>query len=73
MFSEFLASRPLSGLLRADRLRLFPGADDRAAWEGIAPEYRREIAEYAGKYAGVPYPARPASAFLAFVREGNRT
>ena len=73
MFSEFLASRPLSGLLRADRLRLFPGADDRAAWEGISPEHRREIAEYAGKYAGVPYPVRPASAFLAFVREGNRT
>ena len=73
MFSEFLASRPLSGLLRTDCLPLFPAVEDRAAWEGISPEHRREIAEYAAKYAGVPYPARPASAFLAFVREGNRT
>ncbi len=73
MFTEYLAARPLSGCLRTDSLRPYPGSEDRAAWESLPAEYRREIAEYAEKYAGVPYPARPASAFLAFVREGNRT
>ena len=73
MFTEYLAAHPLLESLRTDALLLYPGAGDRAAWENLPAEYRREIVAYAEKYGAVPYPARPASAFLAFVREGNRT
>ena len=73
MFTEFLASHPLPGLLRAPLPCLYPAADDRAAWDGIPAPFRQEIERNAAEAAALPYPPRPASAFLAFVREGSRS
>ena len=73
MFTEYLASHPLAGLLRAPLPRLCPDAGDRSAWDGIPAPFRQEIERNADKAAALPYPARPASAFLAFVRNGSRT
>lgn len=72
MFTEFIRQHPVRDLLAGGVKTLYPPAEDRAAWEGIAPEFRNEIREIADKYAEIPYPARTASGFLAFVRTGDR-
>ena len=72
MFTEFIRQHPIRDLLAGGVKKLYPPAEDRAAWEGIAPEFRNEIREMAEKYAGIPYPARTASGFRACVRTGDR-
>ena len=72
MFTEFLENCPAAELVRGGTRRLWPTAGDRRAWEKIPEGYRREIALLAEKYAGIPYPLRSASGFLAFVRNGSR-
>ncbi len=62
----------MAELLRGGTRKLYPPAGDRQAWDGIREESRREIRELAKAYAGVPYPARTASGFLAFSRTGDR-
>lgn len=72
MLTAFLREYPLRELLPGGTRALYPPAEDRRAWEGIPAEYRREIRKLAEEYAAVPYPARTASGFLAFVRTGDR-
>ena len=42
------------------------------AWEFLDPKQRAEIAALAEAYRGKPYPMRPATRFLDFVRTGSR-
>lgn len=72
MLTEFLQQHPMADLLRGGTRKLYPPAGDRRAWDGIREESRREIRELAEAFARVPYPARPASGFLAFTRTGDR-
>ena len=72
MLTAFLQEHPMRELLKSGTRRLYPPAEDRRAWDGIPAEYRQEIRELAEAYASVPYPARSASGFLAFVRTGDR-
>ena len=72
MFTEFLRNHPMEELLRTGTRKLYPPAEDRCAWNGIPAEYRQEIRELAEAYAGIPYPPRTASGFLAFARTGDR-
>ena len=72
MFTAFLQEHPMAELLRDGTRKLYPPAGDRQAWDGIREESRWEIRELAKAYAGVPYPARTASGFLAFSRTGDR-
>ena len=72
MLTSFLQKHPMRELLNGGTRVLYPPASDRRAWENIPAETRREIRELAAKYAEIPYPARTASGFLAFVRTGDR-
>ena len=72
MLTELLGTFDLSRALRGDRRELYPSAEDRAAWDGIPEEFRREIRELARSYAALPWPVRTASGFLAFSRDGSR-
>ena len=72
MLTAFLREHPMRELLKGGSRVLYPPAEDRQAWEGIPPEYRQEIRIMAEQYAGIPYPLRCASGFLAFVRTGDR-
>ncbi len=72
MLTAFFQEHPMTDLLRGGTRKLYPPAGDRRAWDGIREESRREIRETAEAYAGIPYPARTASGFLAFSRTGDR-
>ena len=72
MFAEYLRRHPLASLLaRSPDLRI-PTAADRERWERISPGHSRELRELIGQYAGLPYPPRTATGFLAFVGSGSR-
>ena len=72
MLTAFLREHPMREMLPGGTRALWPSAEDRQAWDGIPAEYRQEIRKLAAEYAAVPYPARSASGFLAFVRTGDR-
>ena len=72
MFTEYLKDHPMGELLKGGTRKLYPPAEDRKAWDGISAEYRQEIRKLAEAYTGIPYPARSASGFLAFARNGDR-
>lgn len=72
MLTAFLQEHLLREMLQDGTRVLYPPAEDRRAWDGIPAEYRQEIRKLAEEYAAVPYPARSASGFLAFVRTGDR-
>ncbi|MBP3427020.1 MAG: heparinase II/III family protein [Clostridia bacterium] len=72
MFTEYLRTHDLSALLGAPgSYRPFPKAEDRAAWEGLAPDVRQAILAWGGE-AKQGYPPVTATQFLAFVRTGDR-
>jgi len=68
LFETYLACHPLR--LHAERTP-FPRARSRAAWEALPPDTRKGLLRW-GKEALSGYPARPATAFLAFTRTGSR-
>ena len=72
MFTAFLQEHPMKEMIRKQELKLYPAAEDRYAWDGIPDVYREEIRRLAAEYGRIPYPARTASGFLAFVRNGDR-
>ena len=72
MFTAFLRDHPMAELLKGGTRVLYPPAEDRQAWDGIAEGHRKEIRDLAEAYAKVPYPARSATGFLAFARTGDR-
>ena len=72
MLTAFLREHPAGELLTGGTRVLYPPAEDRRAWDGIPEAYREEIGKLAEEYRAVPYPARSATGFLAFVRTGDR-
>ena len=72
MFSEYLDRHPMEGLLLSPVPPLYPPTADQAAWSSLAKEDREQLRELARQYRDQPYPPRPATAFLAFSREGSR-
>ena len=73
MFGEYFDAHPLRETLEQPPLRLFPPADDRAAWEGVTPEDRTDLLALADRYRDIPYPICTATQFMAFVRSGSRS
>ena len=72
MFTAFLRDHPMAELLKSGTRALYPPAEDRQAWAGIAERHRKEIRDLAESFAKVPYPVRSATGFLAFARTGDR-
>jgi len=60
-------------LLPLDRYRPFPTIEDRAAWDALPSSVRAAHIEKGEANLGFDYPALPATVFLQFSRNGNRT
>jgi hypothetical protein len=68
MFREFLEKNDLRALLRPGLP--YPAGEDRGRWEGLS--LGAKALEDAKEAAGKPYPLLMASAFMAYVRTGDR-
>ena len=51
----------------------FPVYEDRKAWEDLAPEHRERLIRDGEKYLGYTWPATPATVYMEFYRNGNRS
>lgn len=51
----------------------WPTWDERQAWEGLPQEVRGDLVANGEKYLGYDWPALPATLFLEFARNGNRS
>lgn len=71
MFAEYLERYPLDTLPVLSSRSLYPPEGDRA-WNCVSAEHRNEIIKEAAVWLSRPYPLRPVSGFLAFVRDGSR-
>lgn len=60
-------------LLPRSRWNPYPTAADRAAWNGLPADLLDSVIASAGKRIGTPYPPLPATLFLEYVRNGNRS
>lgn len=72
MLTTFLDEHPLISLLKGTVGCPFASVDNRAVWESIPVQQRSEMIALAEKYRSIPYPLLPATAFMAFVRDGSR-
>ena len=60
-----------SALVPRAQWKPFPPAADRAAWEAL-PD-RKDLVAAGEKQLGAPWPALPATLFLEYARNGNRS
>ena len=62
-----------ASLTPSDKYHPFPTIQDRAAWEDLRPETRKALLEAGERYLGFHWPEMPATVFLEYARDGNRT
>jgi len=60
-------------LIPQDKYRPFPTIRDRGAWEALRPQTRANLLAAGEKYLGYKWPEMPATIFLEYARNGNRT
>lgn len=60
-------------LLSRDRWRPWPRWSERQAWEGLPAVVRNDLIAGGEEYLGYDWPALPATLFLEFARNGNRS
>ena len=60
-------------LLPLGRATDIPPAEDRTAWEALPERARAEVVGLGEQYLGHTWPALPATLFMQFAREGNRS
>lgn len=62
-----------AALVARDQWKPWPTAADRAAWEGLPADARKELIERGEKLLKTEWAALPATVFLEFKRTGNRS
>lgn len=60
-------------LVSREAWRPYPPIEDREAWDRVAPAARRGMIEGAEERVEMAWPELPASVFLEFARNGNRS
>lgn len=70
---RFSQADAAASLLAAAQWHPFPRADQRAAWEQVPPDAREQILKLATEYAARDVPGLPATLYLEFRRNGNRS
>jgi hypothetical protein len=74
MIAEKYKQDTLSGILfPIEQFKPFPDAEDRNAWEGLPPEILQKCVLDGERYLGYNWPSLPATLFIEFSRNGNRT
>jgi hypothetical protein len=71
--SQVTAAKLEQVLLPRSSWRPYPTISDRGFWEGLPSEVRSAVVESAGAQLGKPWPVLPASVFLEYARNGNRS
>ncbi|MDQ3655733.1 MAG: hypothetical protein M3457_11720, partial [Chloroflexota bacterium] len=71
--SRFTPERVRDHLIPKDWWRPYPPIDDRDGWATVTGTTRAELVERAEQRTGVTWPELPASVFLDFARNGNRS
>jgi hypothetical protein len=62
-----------ASLVARDSFRMFPAASDRSRWEALPAELRSAAVSAAAREIGAPWPSLPATLFLEYQRNGNRS
>ena len=62
-----------SGVLPRDKWRPYPDASDRAAWQNLPADLRELILQRGAEALKAEWTFLPASVFLQYVRDGNRS
>lgn len=70
---RFTPERVRNHLIPSDTWRPYPPIDDRRAWAAVTGATRAALVERAAQRAGMAWPELPASVFLDFARNGNRS
>ncbi len=60
-------------LIPREKWHPWPKWAERQAWEGLPEEVREDLLANGEKYLGYDWPALPATLFLEFARNGNRS
>ncbi len=60
-------------LVSRDRWRPWPRCSERRAWESLPEEVRKDLIAGGQEYLGYQWPSLPATLFLEFARNGNRS
>ena len=60
-------------LVAREKWHPWPTWDERSAWEALPREVRDDLVANGEKYLGYDWPALPATLFLEFARNGNRS
>jgi hypothetical protein len=71
--SGWSAAKVSSALLPREKWALYPAYDNRAAWSAPPGDARGEAIAAGAKRLGEPWSSLPATLFLEFRREGNRS
>ena len=66
-------ARLSAALLPRDRYKPFPTAADRAQWESVPADAREPLIEAGARNLHTDWPSLPATLFLEYRREGNRS
>ena len=72
MFTEIFEKTGYS-IMPQIEFNIYPKITDRAVWENISHTVSAEVIKEAEKYLDYTYPPLPASKYMRFVRDGNRT
>ena len=60
-------------LVSRDRWRPWPRCSERRAWESLPEEVRKDLIAGGQEYLSYQWPSLPATLFLEFARNGNRS
>ena len=60
-------------LLSSDQWHPYPTLSDRDPWESLPQDVRRSFIQRGEDHLGFDWPTLPATTFLQFARDGNRT
>src|SRR5262245_55448433 len=71
--TRFTPERVRAALAQPGDWHPYPTADERAAWAALPEGQRAQIIAAAEERLGMAWPELPATIFLEYVRDGNRT
>src|SRR6266540_2943173 len=70
---RFTPEQVRQSLIPRETWRPFPKVADRAGWETLAPETRQRLIQRGERHLGRAWEELPATLFLEFRRNGNRS
>ncbi len=73
MLTERYGGRVAALLVPVERFRPYPEAAERPSWEALPAELRQALILAADRHLGGTWPVLPATLFMEFQRNGNRS